>query len=169
LENAPAANGVDISAIAANLETEIKEAQDLIQACQERPSDDSDGDGENWKALKVEKRGGPQSTLSDAVDKIRFYVSRLMDLQPAIEGLLCFQRPYENIGAIEHDIGEHMLNYPLAHDEKRHDPSGGDSEMINNWEQANNSIGHEIQLTKEENPPEDNMSSKVEAIELLAT
>ena len=77
----------------------------------------------------MQNRSFSRLTLSDAVDEIGFYVSRLMDLQLAVEALIYFQSLREFMGTGNyrghHQSSPHTLRrHPGCHVRRLRDDGG---------------------------------------------
>ena len=162
LENLPIAKRVEFNTIVENAKIEMEEAKRLVQASYLHPVDiigESDDNG---------VLGGKPATqtLSYAANEIDFYVSRLMDLQPAMEGLLNFLIGSKDMINEAHGTTA-CVDPPSAQDNERNDISLEDCELMDGW---NNTGGDAKNLVKPtetvsvERQGEDNMPDKMEGL-----
>jgi hypothetical protein len=162
LENLPIAKRTEFSTIVENAKLEMEEAKKLVQASYLH-SVDIIGESDDNGVL-----GGKRATqtLSYAANEIDFYVSRLMDLQPAMEGLLNFLIGSEDIIKEAHGTTA-CVDPPSAQENERNNIGLEDCEMTDDWNNTGNDAKNLVKPTEAvsvERPGEDNMPDKMEGL-----
>jgi hypothetical protein len=93
-----------------------KIAEGHLRTNSDNESDDSDSDDEDRMDVDLESAPTHNQMLSTTANKINFYVSRLMDLLPAIEAVLEFQhtqRESSNNSSLDKELEQHKRTAPL--------------------------------------------------------
>jgi hypothetical protein len=122
IESTKSANLSAKRKLAADLGDLNKIAEGHLRTNSDNESDDSDSDDEDRMDVDLESAPTHNQMPSTTANKINFYVSRLMDLLPAIEAVLEVQhtqRESSNNGSLDKELEQHNRAAPLMFAQKR--------------------------------------------------
>jgi hypothetical protein len=122
IEGTKSANPNATSKLAADLGDLNKIAEGYLRTNSDNECDDSDSDDEDRMDVDLESAQTHNRMPLTTANKINFYVSRLMDLLPAIEALLEVQhaqRESSNNSSLEKELEQHNRATPLMFAQKR--------------------------------------------------
>ncbi|PMD19455.1 hypothetical protein NA56DRAFT_202748 [Hyaloscypha hepaticicola] len=122
IESTKSANLSATRKLAAELGDLNKKAEDYLRTNSDNESDDSDSDDEDRMDVDLESAPTHNQIPSTTANKINFYVSRLMDLLPAIEAVLEVQhtqRESSSNGSLNKELEQHNRAVPLMFAQKR--------------------------------------------------
>jgi len=122
IESTESANLSTTRKLAADLGDLNKKAEGHLRTNSDNESDESDSDDEDRMDVDLESAPTHNQMPSTTANKINFYVSRLMDLLPAIEAVLEVQhtqRESSNNGSLNKELEQHNGAVPLMFAQKR--------------------------------------------------
>jgi hypothetical protein len=124
IESTKSANLSATRKLAADLANLNRIAEGHLRTNSDNESDDSDSDDEDrMDVVDLEPAPTHNQMPSTTANKINFYVSRLMDLLPAIEAVLDVQHTQiesSNNGSLDKELEQHNRAAPLMFTQKRH-------------------------------------------------
>jgi hypothetical protein len=121
IESTKSANLSATRKLAADLGDLNKKAEDYLRTNSDNESDDSDSDDEDRMDVDLESAPKHNQIPSTTANKINFYVSRLMDLLPAIEAVLEVQqtqRESSNNSSLNKELEQQNRAVPLMFAQK---------------------------------------------------
>ena len=122
IESTKPANLSATRQLAADLGNLNRIAEGHLRTNSDNEFDDSDSDDEDRMDVDLESAPTHNQMPSTTANKINFYVSRLMDLLPAIEAVLDVQHTQlesSNNGSLEKELEQHDRAAPLMFAQKR--------------------------------------------------
>jgi hypothetical protein len=123
IESTKSANLSATRKLAADLADLNKIAESHLRTISDNESDDSDSDDENRMDVDLESAPTHNQIPSTTASKIKFYVSRLIDLLPAIEAVLevqHIQHKSSNNGSLDKELEQHNRAAPVMFAQKKH-------------------------------------------------